>query len=286
MTSAPPDLLAFRHQIISLTGLNGLSVGIVGDSAHAATGGYHEGKSDLARVGRYHTWATAGSNSEDYSVRLQRDRDGLTDHASAIDIGYDWPHGGNQAWLKFNNLLAADLRAGQPALAAVRAVNYSPDGTLRRRIDRENGFAVEVSSDSVDIHTHIECFRDTEGRRQDTLNRLVALIRAAITGGDMAGEADYAFSGVYPGADPRINGRSWMAQAVGNPIADAVQRLGRIEAALAKAQPAALTDTQAAALADTIAARLVASNSNGLTAADHAAIVADVKAALQQGTAR
>lgn len=227
MTSAPPDLLAFRQNVITLTGLDGVSVGIVGDSTHAATGGYHEGQSALARVGRYHTWAAAGSSGEDYSVRLQRDRNGLTDHASAIDIGYQWPHGGNQAWLRFNALLAADLHAGHPALAAIRAVNYSPDGTLKRRIDREYGFAVEVSSDSVDIHTHIECYRDTEGRRQNCLDRLTALIQAAVNNtspqeDDMSAQAESVLLGLAEGLPTFVDGNGKTQTLV--PVVDIIAR--------------------------------------------------------------
>jgi hypothetical protein len=50
---------------------------------------------------------------------------------------------------------------------------------------------------------------------------------------------------------------------------------------LFKAVTAGLSDAQVQAIAD----RLVASSANGLTAADHAAVVEDVKAALRAGTA-
>lgn len=184
MTNAPADLLGFRVGVQQRTGLTAVEVGIVGDSAHAATGGYHEGLTDLTRAGVINT---------DYSVRLPRDKAGLTESASAFDIGYRWPRGGNAAWLRFNNLFAADLRANHPALAAVRAINYSPDGTRKVRIDRENGWREQSTTDVVDIHTHGEMYRDTEGKRQAALDRLLQLIDAAIAnttppGGDMAGE--------------------------------------------------------------------------------------------------
>lgn len=62
-------------------------------------------------------------------------------------------------------------------------------------------------------------------------------------------------------------------------------QLDRIEAALtALTAGAGLTDTQVSALADKVATALIASGANGLTPADHAAIVADVQAALRAGT--
>lgn len=181
MTNAPADLVAFRATVMTETGLRDpADVGIVGDGAHARTGGYHEGRDVLASIGRYHVSAAAGSSSEDYSARLARDRAGLTLSASAMDIGAAWPRGGRAAWLRFNRLLVAALQAGDPALAAIRAANYSPDGSARHRIDRQYGFTqIEDTTDSVDIHTHIEWYRDGEGRRQASLDRLAALIRGA-----------------------------------------------------------------------------------------------------------
>lgn len=174
MTNAPADLLGLRSRIQAATGLSAVSVGIVGDAAHAATGGYHEGKNDLVAAG---VWMT------DYSVRLTRDRNGATNSASAMDIGYQWPKGGNAAWLRFNNWLAANLRSGRNDLLAIRAINYSPNGSTKWRIDRENGWATQSSTDSVDVHTHIEWYRDTESSslRQASIDRLVTLVNDAIT---------------------------------------------------------------------------------------------------------
>ncbi len=172
MTNAPADLLGLRSTLESLTGLSPVDVGIVGDAAHARSGGYHIGRSGLAAAG---VW------SSDYSVRLTRDRSGATESASAMDVGAGWRQG-RGTWLKWNSLFANALRSGDPALAAVRAINYSPDGSTKWRIDREQGFRTESSGDTVDIHTHIEWYRDTEGRRQQSLDRIAALARQAITG--------------------------------------------------------------------------------------------------------
>lgn len=172
MTNAPGDLLGLRSTLQTLTGLSAVDVGIVGDAAHARSGGYHIGRSGLQAAG---VWST------DYSVRLQRDRNGCTESASAVDVGAGWRQG-RATWLKWNNLLANALRANDPALTAVRAINYSPNGTLKWRIDREYGWRTDSSADTVDIHTHIEWYRDTEGRRQQSLDRIAALAQQAITG--------------------------------------------------------------------------------------------------------
>lgn len=173
MTTAPADLITLRSFIMSRTGLSAFSVGIVGDTSHAATGGYHEGKTDLINAGVYNT---------DYSVRLPRDRAGLTESASAMDIGYAWPHGGTKAWLAFNNALVSLLHAGDPALSAIRAVNYTPDGSRKFRTDREADWSVVNSSDTVDVHTHIEWYRDTEATasRQASIDRIDDLILHAL----------------------------------------------------------------------------------------------------------
>jgi hypothetical protein len=191
-TSAPADLLDFRKTVMAKTGLSDLSIGIVGDPSHRQSGGYHEGRSDLIAIDRYHPPAdqNVGSTSEDYSVRLLRDRSGLTDHASAMDIGSDWSHGGRSAWLRFNNLLASQLKVNDANLAAIRAINYSPDGTAKRRIDRQNNWSLESSSDSVDGHTHIEWYRDTEGHRSNSLARLGQIIDAAVSDRPLPGTAD------------------------------------------------------------------------------------------------
>lgn len=178
MTNAPADLLNHRADFMNVTGLtNPADVGIVGDAAHAARGGYHMGKPEVS----------AGS---DYSTTLQRDQIGLTTSASAVDYGDDWPHGGRTAWLRFNNAFAAALKANTPELAAVRAINYSPDGITKKRIDRQNDWHDQQTTDSVTIHTHTEFYRDTEGHRTIALDYITRLAQTAITGGSMTVQDD------------------------------------------------------------------------------------------------
>lgn len=187
MTVAPADLVAFRKSVQQLTGIvSAADVGIVGDGAHQKTGGYHEGRDVLTANGFYHVTALAGSAGEDYSVRLARDRQGLTNSASAMDISAAWPSGGVVAWQRFCALFVAALKADAPALGAVRAVN-ADTGSGMRRYDRQSGWSAQSTSDAG--HIHIEWYRDTEGNRQGCLSAIAALIAQA-TGDDMPLTAD------------------------------------------------------------------------------------------------
>lgn len=174
MTSAPADLLGFRADVRTVTGLGAVEVGIAPDPAHLSTGGYHVGVEDIQRIGRW---------DRDYSTRQRRDRLDGTNTASAVDIGDNWPRGGRAAWLRFNNLLYAEMRDHPERLPALRAINVSLDGTAKRRYDQmHRADGLIVSKDTVDSHTHLSFWRDTIGRRKTTLDRIVQLARTAITG--------------------------------------------------------------------------------------------------------
>jgi hypothetical protein len=61
-------------------------------------------------------------------------------------------------------------------------------------------------------------------------------LRALITGGNMAGEADKAFSAPYTGTEPWISGQSWMSKALEGPLRDANRKLDGLSAAVAPTQ--------------------------------------------------
>lgn len=168
MTNNPSDLVAVRTAIMPMIGVtNAAEIGIMGDGAHERTGGYHEGKDVLAAI---------GALTSDYSVAdYARDKLGLTLSASAIDITLAWgaAQGGRAAAIRFTNLMVADFRAGAQGTQCIRAMNFSPDGTKKQRIDRHNGYVITSSSDNVTIHTHVELFRDTEGTRTSAFLTLV-----------------------------------------------------------------------------------------------------------------
>lgn len=154
MTYAPQDLKDIRDYVMRHTGITDFNaMGIVGDPAHAASGGYHEGNDDLARVGRL---------DSDYSKRQSpRDRPG-SNAASAMDIG-QWP--GLHA---FSNALAASMLAGDHRLNDIRELIYTPDGRTVRRVDR---LGKSDTGDSSHLtHSHLSFFRDSEGRRSSTAN--------------------------------------------------------------------------------------------------------------------
>ncbi len=270
MTNAPNDLLTFRSGVRSRTGLAAVDVGITGDGIHARTGGYHEGMDVLISIGRYHAPPNQhiGSTVEDYSARTARDRVGLTNSASAVDIGSGWRQG-RAAWLRWNVALVAALHAGDPALAAVRAINYTVDGVTKHRTDREHGWAVEDSTDTVLTHTHAELYRDTEGRRAVALNRLLALIDAAIkppAAGGTGMEMSTVLAPPTPGRPGTTAGdvlydvetlRHYLIGAAASPVPaepaaawpTPESPLGKLMAFLnAPAAPITLTDAQVAAL--------------------------------------
>lgn len=177
MTYAPADLLAVRRYLLQATGLSGDAVGIVGDPAHAATGGYHEGNDDLARVGRL---------LSDYSKRESaRDRPG-SNAASALDIG-SWTgrRGKRQiTWLDFNAAWLDACRRNDPRCRDQRELIYTLDGKIVKRWDR---LGLRTAGDSSHLyHTHGSLFRDSEGRRDDADN-LMGLFRAIFEGDDMPG---------------------------------------------------------------------------------------------------
>lgn len=173
-TNAPGDLKAFRADVMRETGITDpVAVGITGDPAHAARGGYHISSDDINHAGKFGT---------DYSTRRPRDHFLPNAYASAVDIGDNWPRGGREAWLRFNNLLIAHLMSGDPSLAAVRAINFSRDGIERKRYDTANRpQGIIDSTDTVTIHTHIEWWRDTANKpvRASSLSTILGYIRTA-----------------------------------------------------------------------------------------------------------
>lgn len=178
MTNAPTDLLAIRQYLLKVVDLAGDAVGIVGDPAHASSGGYHEGNDDLARVGRLNS---------DYSKRESgRDQPG-TNSASALDIG-DFSHNGLTLRAITLALVAACQR-GDPRTRDIREVIYTPDGSTVRRWDR---LGIRDTGDSSHLyHTHLSFFRDSEGRRaapDNILGLLVELIEGTHTQEDDMGQ--------------------------------------------------------------------------------------------------
>lgn len=157
MTFAPPTL---RTLGTYWTAHGGVNLGVVGDVAHQAKGtSYHLGKSQL----------DAGA----YSAVTRRDRAGLSDAASAIDLGrIDGSLGRLQS---FSSWLVTQARANKPGTGDMREIIYSPDGRQVMRWDRERGYTSLPRSGEADdshlTHTHISWYRDAEARDHTTAFR-------------------------------------------------------------------------------------------------------------------
>jgi hypothetical protein len=152
MTYAPQSL---KDLMALWTSNGGVNLGIVGDVAHQQKGtSYHLGRDDLV--------------SGAYSARLPRDVAGLTDAASAVDLG---KLGGSLAGLqKFSVWLAGQCKAGAPGTRDIRELIYSPDGKVVRRWDDVSkatytgGDGTGQGDNTHLYHTHISYYRDSEGR--------------------------------------------------------------------------------------------------------------------------
>ena len=157
MTYAPATLTALAAYWMAQGGVN---LGIVGDTAHAARGvSYHLGAGQLL--------------PDAYSVQTTRDRAGLTNAASAIDLG---KLGGSLPQLRaFSTWLVAQARANAPGTSDLREIIWSPDGVKVLRWDRERGYASEPRTGEADdshlTHTHISFYRDSEKRDHTTAFR-------------------------------------------------------------------------------------------------------------------
>lgn len=177
MGTAPSDILTFRARLAARTGVLLSNIGIAPDPAHLEGGGYHCGCQDIKNIGK---WGSAGSAQADYSVRQARDRIGGNDSA-ALDMDDDWPIGGRAAWIRWNNMVVFELMHHPERLGGLRAINFTPDGAVKRRYDSFNsGAGVVSSTDTVLWHTHFEWWRNSIGTREDGFQRLLDLAEDAI----------------------------------------------------------------------------------------------------------
>lgn len=153
MTFAPASILAARSLIRTvLPEIQLASLGIVGDDNHAQTGSsYHLGKSAL--------------RPDSYTItESSRDRNGLSEAASALDFGW-WTRsvaGKTHNLRSFSVWLVAQCKAETADTRDIREVIYSPDGSTVRRWDR---LGIRSTGDDTHLtHTHVSWFRDSEVR--------------------------------------------------------------------------------------------------------------------------
>jgi hypothetical protein len=169
MTFNPDTLLAARSFLLEHLDLHeGKTVGadlepdevgIKGDGPHARSGSsYHLGADQL--------------RPDSYTItESSRDRRGLSDAASALDIGeFEVKVGGKNHNLRtFSAWLVAQCKAGAADTADIREVNYCLDGVTVHRWDRLGRRSTGDSSHRW--HTHISYFRDSEKRDKAGLFR-------------------------------------------------------------------------------------------------------------------
>lgn len=162
MSFAPQTILDARTEIKKyVPQLSWVELGIVGDDSHAASGSsYHLGKDAL--------------RSNSYTIiESSRDRNGLTNAASALDVGYfkiTVPSTG-KAWTlrDFSAFCVNECRAGAADTKDIREIIYSLDGKTVKRWDR---LGIRSSGDDSHLsHTHFSWFRDSESRSKVSLFR-------------------------------------------------------------------------------------------------------------------
>jgi hypothetical protein len=235
-------------------------VGIVADAPHAEVGtSYHLGKDQL--------------RADAYSARTTRDGAGLTDAASAVDVGEfkvttpkgTFTHRDLALWS------VAQCQANHPDTRDIREVIYSPDGVRVFRYDRERGItskpAERIPADNHRWHNHYSQYRDATKAGRTTLRDHFARWLTEIgLGDDMAFRDDNDARALMF----RVYGMQAMSDTIDNHVNnpkepnELARTLRRIEAAL----------TQSAARESALAAAVQALADLG--GADAAPIVAAV----------
>lgn len=152
MTTAPKSLLDARAYLRKPTGLPDVALGIVGSQGHKRVGtSYHLGADDL--------------DPNAYSNRTERDRAGLSNAASALDIGWFEDIIELTVWLmvqaKTGN--APDIREIIGPTLNGRAVRWDDLSGWRPQFRSEG--------DSHEWHLHISYYRDAEKRDKVKLFR-------------------------------------------------------------------------------------------------------------------
>lgn len=161
MTFAPATLTALQAYYVAHGGVN---LGIVGNARHCK--GYHLGRDRI-----YGTCAckpsgtcVAGLKDNDYSVHTTRDRNGLTDAASAVDLG---KIDGSIVKLRDFTRFLFDLCQRKTALTNdVREVIGSVDGktVLGWSALAPDKLQSGYGDSSHLTHTHISFYRDSQSR--------------------------------------------------------------------------------------------------------------------------
>jgi hypothetical protein len=156
MTFAPPTIVQAAKVWTSNGGKN---LGIVGNAAHRARQSYHNGKD---AIDEFHRTA-----ANDYSIRLKADRDGLTNAASALDLGR--LNGSLDELRAFSKWLVEYTQDAGPGTEDIREIIFA--GTHKGKIVvlrwlRDRGVASAPQPGEADdshlTHSHISWLRSSE----------------------------------------------------------------------------------------------------------------------------
>lgn len=146
MSMAPQSLKEVKRYLVSKTGKAGANFGIRGFVGKKRVWGYHLGKSDIFGPGGY-GW-------RDYSVKRKRDRAGLTEASSAMDIRLNIP-----TLKDLVVYLRAEAAAGRADLMEI--LGPDANGQAKRYAKPAWNKALRAD-DSHKWHVHVSFPRDTE----------------------------------------------------------------------------------------------------------------------------
>lgn len=158
MSFAPPTILAVRKLIqVHVPQLSAVELGIVGDDAHANSGtSYHLGKDAL--------------KPSSYSiVESSRDRNGLSNASSGLDVGWFKITVKGKAFTlrDMNAWIVGQCKADAADTRDIREIIYSLDGETVKRWD---DLGIRSSGDSSHLtHTHFSWYRNSEFRTKTSI---------------------------------------------------------------------------------------------------------------------
>ena len=195
------------------TAHGGVNLGVVGNDKHCS--GYHLGRDRIygSCACRPKDICVPGKADRDYSVQHIRDRAGLTNAASAIDLGK--LNGSLVNLYKFSEWLVTRCQADAPGTDDIREVIYW--SVRNNRVERYSGVdgAVHSGPGNGDLshktHTHISYYRDSEGRDKRT-----AFIPYFTSLPDTDTEDPVAFA--YKAERWRLDGGAALVTTVGTPL--------------------------------------------------------------------
>jgi hypothetical protein len=142
--------------------IDGVNLGIVGDLSHQSRASYHNGKDVIEKYNR--------TSANDYSIRTSRDRAGLTNAASAIDLGR--LEGSLTELWKFSMWFATQCKNDSVKYRDVREVIFW-DPAKGRVVGwsalAPTSFINDYGDLSHKTHTHMSFYRDSESRDKISL---------------------------------------------------------------------------------------------------------------------